>query len=115
MKHIFPRLYVLLLLMLSASSLKAQEGNDSIDIYSNQTVSDSIFIQGRSTLVVNTVSVLSAGHLVVSAPDGIEVNGPFEVSLGGQLDLYREVIKKVVISYDTSGNIINRREKWQAK
>lgn len=115
MTHVSSRMYVLLLLALAATHLRAQEANDSIDTYTNQTVSGLTSIQGRSTLVISNVNVTSTGHLIVSAPDGIEITGPFEVSLGGQLNLYQYLTKIIALDYDASGNVIRRYERDLAR
>lgn len=107
-KHIFPRLFALFLTILSATHLKAQEVNDSIDTYTNQTVSTLTSIQGRSTLTISNVNVTSTGHLIASAPEAIEISGPFEVSLGGQLEINLHITKTVYMDYDASGNVIRR-------
>ena len=115
MKNNCFRFCILSLFTLFVIHLKAQEVNDSIDTYSNQTVSTTASIQGRTTLSISNVNITSTGHLIVSSPDGIEISGPFEVSLGGQLDLYQYLTRFIDIDYDASGNIIRRHERLQAR
>lgn len=103
------------LFMLTSISAKAAIPNDSIDSYTGHTVSDSVFVQGQSTISVNNVDVTSTGHLVVSAPNSIEIGSNFTVVLGGRLDLYREIVHYIVFTYDASGNVIRREENLLAR
>lgn len=102
-------------LIVSASPVKAVLPTDSVDTYSNHTITDSVYVQGRSTLTISDVNVSSGGHLVASSPDGIIVTDDLLVGLGGKLSLYESRVKCVILSYDTSGNITKRKEKWQAR
>lgn len=58
--------------------------------YFNNTVSSYAFVYGCSTLGVYNVTVRSGGHLALSAPSDITINGPFDVQLGGQLSVNSE-------------------------
>ena len=103
------------LFLYPASQAEAVLPIDSVDTYTNHTVTDSVYVQGRSTLTISDVSVTSGGHLVASSPDGIVVTGGLTVNLGGKLSLYERRLKCVFYNYDASGNIVIRKEKWQAR
>ena len=109
------RFSFLTLLSFPVSQARAVLPTDSVDTYTNHTVTDSVYVQGRSTLTISDVSVLSGGHLVASSPNGIVVTNGLLVQLGGKLSLYERRLKCVYYSYDASGNIIFRKEKWQAR
>ena len=102
-------------LIMSVSPVKAVLPTDSVDTYSNHTVTDSVYVQGRSTLTISDVSVSSGGNLVASSPDGILVTDDLLVARGGKLSLYERRIKCIVFTYDSSGNVTSRKEKWQAR
>lgn len=108
--------YIFMALLISTTvQTKAVLPNDSVDTYTNHTITDSVYVQGRSTLTISDVSVSSGGHLVASSPDGIVVTSGMLVELGGKLSLYERRLKCVFFTYDASGNIIRRKEKWQAR
>lgn len=109
------RFIILSLFFLMTSRAEAVVPSDSVDTYTNQTVYDSVYVQGRSTLTISDVTVSSGGHLVASSPNGIVVTNGLHVELGGKLNLYEKCLKCVFFSYDSSGNIIRRKEKWQAR
>jgi hypothetical protein len=113
--HTFSLFLFLLLLGCPVSYVKAALPNDSVDTYTNNTVTDSVYVQGRSVLSISDVCVSSGGHLVASSPDGIIITGGFQVALGGKLSLYERRICNVTFSYDECGNVIRRKKKWQAK
>ena len=114
-KYSLLRCVLMTLLFYSASQAEAVLPNDSVDTYANHTVTDSVYVQGRSTLTISDVSVTSGGHLVASSPDGIIVTGGLTVNFGGKLSLYERRLKCVFYTYDASGNIVIRKEKWQAR
>ena len=58
-----------------------------VNTFTNQTVSTFLEIEGCSTLVVQNVTVASGGDLYLIAPGEITINGPFDVLLGGQLNV----------------------------
>ena len=89
-------------------SINATECNDSVDTYQNQTVSSNVVLQGRTTLTMSNVTVTPTGYLKATAPDGITVNGPFEVQLGGRLELNGGRQWPIRQIYDASGNVIKR-------
>lgn len=116
MKRNLSHRYVLgALLILSSIPAKAVLPTDSVDTYSNHTITDSVYVQGRSTLTISDVNVSSGGHLVASSPNGILVTDDLLVGLGGKLSLYENRVKCVAFTYDISGNITSRKEKWQAR
>lgn len=111
----FLRFSILALLTFISVRAKAVLPNDSVDTYTNHTITDSVYVQGRSTLTISDVSVSSGGHLVASSPDGIVVTSALNVELGGKLSLYERYLKCVHFSYDASGNITRRKENWEAR
>src|SRR5574344_456981 len=80
----------------------------STDSYTNQTVTTDVSITGSTVLTSNNVTVTSTGHLSMKAPNGVYITGPFDVVLGGTLDVSGadKVAVKIKYSYDASGNRI---------
>lgn len=109
------RYALIVLLSCQVGRVGAVLPTDSVETYTNHTVTDSVFVQGRSTLTINDVNVLSGGHLVASSPNGIVIDSCLYVELGGKLSLYEKRVKHVSFTYDVTGNIIRRKEKWQAR
>lgn len=110
MKHLlFPkRLLCIALLQFIIFQAKADEVGDSIDSYQNHVVSDTVSLQGRTTLSIQNVTVAQTGFLKATSPDDIEITGPFEVQLGGQLELNGGRQWKINYYYDGIGNIRKR-------
>ena len=106
-KHLY-RLVLSALLAVGTSAVRATELGDSIDTYQNQTVSAEVYVQGRTTLTMNSVTVTSTGELTATAPESIILNGPFEVQQGGVLEIYGRHAWPVNYEYDNSGNITAR-------
>lgn len=100
----------LAIMLLSASKIMAFAPIDSVDTYTNHTVSDSVFVQGRTSLTVSNVNVTSTGRLRLSAPESVLITGDFTVNLGGTLNIYEECIHCIRLNYDASGNVIRRQE-----
>lgn len=98
-----------LLLHIYAVTAGATELGDSIDTFQNQTVSTEVFVQGRTMLTMSSVTVTTTGELTANAPDGIVINCPFEVQLGGMLDLTVGHPYRISYTYDAAGNRIKRR------
>ena len=89
----------------------ATELGDSIDSYQNHVVNDTVSLQGRTTLNMQNVTVSQTGFLKATAPEGIVITSPFEVQLGGELELNGGRQWMIRYSYDNSGNrIIRKRE-----
>ena len=61
---------ILLLFFFIPITMTAAEMGDSIDVYENQTVTTTVFVQGRDTIGVRNVTVTSTGHLKMNAPWG---------------------------------------------
>lgn len=80
------------------------------DTLQNQTISNNVLVQGSNQLVVNNVTVTPAGQLKATAPSGVVLNGPFEVQLGGTLELTGWRQWPISYEYDNSGNIVVRRK-----
>lgn len=111
MKRIhYIRLALLALLLQYVNPTTATELSDSIDTYQNQIVSMNAFVQGRGVLTSNNVTVTPTGNLVMTAPERIDITGPFEVLLGGQLTLNGGHQWPIVYDYDSSGNTIARQK-----
>lgn len=104
------KLTIMSIMLLSTSTLMAVTPTDSVDTYTSHTVSDSVFVQGRSNLTVSNVNVTSTGRLRLSAPESVLISGDFTVNLGGTLNIYEERILRICLDYDTSGNVIRRQE-----
>lgn len=104
------RLIMSALVSLCISSSIAQTPVDSVDTYQHQIVSSTVSIQGRHVLTSSDVTVTSTGDLKLSAPDGVEITGPFTVQLGGILQVNGGRQWLIRYTYDNSGNRI-RREK----
>lgn len=102
------RLALLSLLFFCVNPMTATELGDSINTYQNQIVSMDVFVQGRNVLTSNNVTVTPTGNLVMTAPERIDITGPFEVQLGGQLKLNGGQQWPIVYDYDSSGNIVAR-------
>ena len=100
------------LLMCCTLYAKADEVGDSIDSYQNHVVSDTVMLQGRTTLNIQNVTVAQTGFLKATSPDGIEITGPFEVQLGGQLELNGGRQWKIHYTYDASGNRKTRKRDY---
>lgn len=97
------------LLPLCVLTAGATELGDSIDTYQNQTVSTEVFVQGRDTLTISNVTVTPTGELTANAPDGIVVNSPFQVQLGGTLVLTVGHPYRISYTYDAAGNRTKRK------
>jgi hypothetical protein len=113
--RLLQRYILVVFLSYPVTKAEAMLPNDSVDTYSNHTITDSVYVQGRTTLTISDVSVSTCGHLVASSPECIVVTGGLEVELGGKLNLYEKLVKRILFTYDASGNIIRRKEKWQAR
>ena len=113
--HPLLRVAFIALLSCMASRVEAVLPNDSVDTYTNHTVTDSVYVQGRSVLTISDVGVPSGGHLVASSPNGIVISGGLVVELGGRLNLYEKRTRYVLFTHDGSGNITSRKNKWQAQ
>lgn len=88
---------------------QAAEVNDSVDTYNNHTVSTTVSVQGRTQLSSTEVTVTPTGYLKLSAPQGIRVNGPFEVQIGGKLELNGGRQWRIRYMYDAAGNRTKRK------
>ena len=95
--------------LLSAPAM-AQQANDSVDTYQNHTVSTTVSVQGRDTLIVSDVTVTPTGHLKLTAPAATIVTSNLNVQLGGTLEINGGRQYLIKFTYDAAGNRI-RREK----
>ncbi len=84
-----------------------------VNSYTNQTVSSYVSIAGCNTLAVQSVTVTSTGILSLSAPSEVNINGPFDVLLGGELTVGIETAPPLNPGlnyfYDEAGNRILRQ------
>lgn len=81
-----------------------------VNTYENQTVSSTVSVVGCSNLAVQNVTVTNSGNLILSAPAEITINGPFEVQLGGLLNIKNDLTQLIFnYTYDASGNRVARR------
>lgn len=97
------------LLLLSSIPTLAQQANDSVDTYQNHTVSTTVSVQGRDTLIVSDVTVNSTGYLKLTAPAVTVVTGNLNVKLGGRLEINGSRQYFVRFTYDAAGNRIKRK------
>ncbi len=91
----------------------AEEFPDSVDTFSNQTVTTDTIVQGRTLLTSQNVTVTSTGHLTLNGPQGVLIPSSFEVQLGGTLELNGGLQYAIIFTYDASGNRIRREKKFQ--
>ena len=59
-----------------------------VTTFTNRTVSSYTVIVGCDTLYVKDITVTGSGDLYLTAPGYININGAFEVALGGQLNVH---------------------------
>ena len=90
---------------------QAEEINDSVDTFNNQTVTTEITVQGRTVLTSQGVTVTSTGQLTLNGPQGVLIPQDFEVKTGGSLLLNGGLQYAVTFTYDASGNRIRREKK----
>ena len=109
MKHYTYRLVLSAVFLFSPVILQADEPGDSIDIYQNQTVSNTVVLQGRTILTLANITVSSTGSLTASSPDGIVISGTLNVQLGGELELNGGQQFRIRYTYDASGNRTRRK------
>lgn len=101
-----------------SDSVRTNQQSDSISVLStgscvnsfeNQTVSSTVSVQGCNTLTVKNVTITNNGDLTLSASDDVLINGPFEVKLGGLLNIKNELTQwSINYGYDNAGNRIRR-------
>ena len=109
MKNTLSKMVISTLLSLGVTSVYAIEQNDSIDTLQDQVIDSVVFVQSGGQLTVNNVTVTPAGKLTAMGRSGVVLNGPFEVQLGGRLELKVRLQHTVRYSYDASGNRVLRR------
>jgi hypothetical protein len=110
MKNTLSKMVISILLSFGVISVYAIEQNDSIDTLQDQVIDSVVFVQSGGQLTVNNVTVTPAGKLTAMGRSGVVLNGPFEVQLGGRLELKVRLQHTVRYSYDASGNRISRRK-----
>lgn len=108
MKNTLSKMVISILLSFGVISVYAIEQNDSIDTLQNQVIDSVVFVQSGVQLTVNNVTVTPAGKLTVMGRSGVVLNGPFEVQLGGRLELKGWKQWPVSYEYDNSGNVVVR-------
>ena len=108
MKNTLSKMVISILLSFGVISVYAIEQNDSIDTLQNQVIDSVVFVQSGVQLTVNNVTVTPAGKLTAMARSGVVLNGPFEVQLGGRLELKGWKQWPVSYEYDNSGNVVVR-------
>lgn len=77
------------------------------DSFTGHTVSTKMNVTGRDTLKVHDVIVCDKGNLILSSPYGINIDGEFEVKLGGILTVDRAV-RGWNYEYDSNGNRVKK-------
>ncbi len=81
-------------------------------VYSKQIVPDTISTQQTITVYTRPVQgivVSSTGSLTLKPLSRVTIKGPFEVKIGGRLDIKRQSRVSVIYVYDQSGNRTARR------
>ena len=91
---------------------QAEELNDSVDTFNNQTVTTEIVVQGRTVLSSQGVTVTNTGQLTLNGPQGILVPQNLEVQSGGTLLMNGGLQYAITFTYDASGNRIRREKKY---
>lgn len=99
--------FVVLLFVLSIRTVYAVENTDSV-VYQDQSVNGVVYLQEPSVLVIQNVVVNLSGHLNARSQNGIKLKAPFEVKLGGQLELEHGSMYRIHYTYDTAGNVKSR-------
>lgn len=61
------------------------------------------------SLSINNLIVTNSGKLKIKSIDGVNIEGPFEVMLGGTLSIEIQKPDSIVFIYDRSGNRIARK------
>ena len=108
MKNTLSKMVISILLSFGVISVYAIEQNDSIDTLQDQVIDSVVFVQSGVQLTVNNVTVTPVGKLTAMGRSGVVLNGPFEVQLGGRLELKGWKQWPVSYEYDNSGNIVVR-------
>lgn len=86
-------------------SSSATYASSCVNLYENRTVNSVVSVLGCDTLAVRNVTVTNNGNLTLQAPGYITLNGLFETSLGGVLNIKVEPIRLIFeFIYDESGN-----------
>ena len=82
-----------------------------VSAYTGQTVSGYVFVSGCSPLAVQNVAVINGGDLWLYSPGEININGTFDVLLGGALNIGegQPPVNSINYIYDASGNRIKRQ------
>jgi hypothetical protein len=101
------KVFFVLLFVLSIRTAYAVENTDSV-VYQDQSVNGVVYLQEPSVLVIRNVIVNPSGHLNARSLNGIELRPPFEVKLGGQLELEHGSMYRIHYTYDTAGNVKSR-------
>ena len=86
--------------------------NDTVTTYSNDTVSGRKRVYGGSVLTTHHVTVAPTGRLRTSASGAVIITNNFTAELGGTLEIYDKDQYKIENVYDTSGNLMERRESY---
>ncbi len=61
------------------------------------------------SLSISNLIVTNSGKLEIKSIDGVNIEGPFEVMLGGTLSIEIQKPESIVFVYDKSGNRIARK------
>lgn len=94
--------------MLQQLSILSAEPTDSVDYYTEQIISSTVYIQGRDTLFVNDTQVMPQGELHLISPNGIVISGGLEVELGGSLYISGGKQNYIRFLYNNVGSRIRR-------
>lgn len=113
MKQIIHKFILLAMVLFPSMSTKAQEVNDSVDVYASHVVSSHVEVQGRNILTSYDVTVTNTGNLKLSSPNGIDITNNFSVNLGGVLELNGGMQYAIRYTYDATGNRTRRQRNNQ--
>ena len=78
-------------------------------VYQNQTISGAVSLQDSSAIIVRNITVTERGHLKVRSQNCVELKPLFEVKQGGTLEISGGHLYHIHYTYDSTGNVINRR------
>lgn len=94
--------------MLQQLPILSAEQTDSVNYYTGQIVTSTVYIQGKDTLYISDTQVLPLGVLYLNCPNGVLVTDGLDVEIGGSLLISGSKQNYIKFSYDKSGNRIRR-------
>ena len=104
------KLALTVLFLFCIMPVTASEVGDSIDTFDNQTVTNTVQLQGRDIITVSNVTITPTGCLLITAPNEIVITSDLNVQLGGMMELNCGRQWPVRYYYDTNGNTVARKK-----